>query len=184
MARPRNLQNPTVRSEWLPIALALRSARERRGMVQGQLAKALGVSAPVVSHYELAIRQIPRDRLVACARILNAPSLAQMPEPTPQRAPRRAGRDQEFADLLASSTTLTSWWAKRATEFATKFKLTQPELDDARAALEGYIASYLGQTRTITVQMHEERLPEVAKLFLPALRNGFRELRARKRSAA
>ena len=184
MARSRNLQNPRVRSELLPTALALRAARERRGMLQSQLADALGVSIAAVSHYELATRPIPPERLVMCARVLGDASLALMPQPESRRALRRAGRPEEVAATLASSLLVTAWWQKEQSKLTKLYDATNKDLADAHAVLGRYVADALEISQEMPGQLTEARLLELAKLFLPAITSLFERRHAGRGAAA
>jgi len=158
-----------VRGDLLPLALALRAARTEGGITQRDLAQQLGISLAAVSHWELGTRPVPCAWAVACARVLQAPSLLTLIVfPPPVAAPRAFVRD--VVTVLFTRPLLAQWWAQRTAEFLDRYDVSPADVDAARHTLVGYVALFLaGQTPDDLAVVPEARILHVSTLFLPAL---------------
>lgn len=115
-ARPRRLQRVQTSAAQRRASLkaALRLLREERGLSQGRLAEALGVTSAVVSGWETGSRQPSVDRLLQLAELYDldlgdfgrALALAEG-GPVPRRRPDREGplpSPERLARLLLERT--------------------------------------------------------------------------------
>lgn len=138
MARPRNPKNATDRIELLPVAEALKAARERAGVSQRDLATQIGVATPTIARYELGLRPIPIATLVRCAGLLGSPELQSLG--ASNAVGSAAGRKSAVRTGLATSQFFRSndfvkWWHRRVADFATRFQVGQTDIDDAHKML-------------------------------------------------
>lgn len=138
MARPRNPKNPAVRPELLPLAEALKDARERAGLSQRELATHIGVSTPAVARYELGVRPIPVATVIRCAGLLGSPVLQELAANSALAlaSGRKSGaRTVPTTSQFFRSNDFVKWWHRRVADFAGRFQVGKTDIDDAHKML-------------------------------------------------
>ena len=178
MGRPRNTRNPNVKAEWLPVANAIMTARQRLGLTQRDLAAKLGIDVTTLAHYELGTRPIPRERVGACSRILGEPQLLEMLLRRQPAAHRARGSSPTTADDIFADRRLGAWWAAQSAALYETFELTVPEVDACRTRVFNWTRELITEVRGLDpATVSAETAIELASSFLPAIETGYAERR-------
>lgn len=167
MPRHRNSLNPKIRSEWLPVAMAMQAGRRRMGLTQREMAKALGVDASSVSNWELGTRVVPRARLQAYARVVKDPSLLELAPNAGRRANSAEARPHLEPPSVFTRGPFLAWWGEQFRPLALR-GLDQSRINEVHPKLCEWVVDYFEFRGLDIASMDTDEVIRVASRYMRA----------------